>query len=216
MKYYVIEKELKGSPIKTLCRINNNKVEIYDYEDKPRGEWLESDYFTKLFEDHDDTYKIYEPTKEEIEKLKNETDEFAYDDYHENTGSLKDDKGKKHREYIYQDYRSIDGYCVEDGFEKDIILNRKYNDYYHDTENDILIKVNQDTNKIYVFIVERIDDYINKDWVPLNKIEKKKKKIIKNYDFDKMKPTKEYEKMFSYTYNKALEKAKEEGIDHYW
>ena len=216
MKYYIIEKEIENIKIKTLCRIKNNKLEIYDYEDKPRGEWLESDYFSKIFEEHDDAYNIYEPNQEEIEKLKKETDEFAYDDYHESTGYLKDDKGKRHREYIYQDYRSIDGYCVEGGFESDIILNRKYNDYYFDEENDILIKVNKDTNKIYVFKAGKSNNYIDINWVPLNKMGSKIIKIVKSYNFDEMKPTKEYEKMFSYIYIKKVEKAKELGIDNYW
>lgn len=216
MKYYVVEKNIEGISIKTLCRLKNNIIEIYDYDEKPRGEWLKNEEFEKILKEKNEKYIIYEPNQAEINNLKQEINDFAYDDYHESSSYIKDDKGKRHREYIYQDYRSIDGYCVDGGFEADIILNRKYNDYYQIEDKDLLIKINKDTKEIYIYGVNKVNNSIEKDWISIKKVDNKTKKQVENINFDKMKKSTDYDKIISYTYNKASEKAKKEGIDFYW
>ena len=50
----------------------------------------------------------------------------------------------------------------------------------------------------------------------MKKVDNKTKKLVEKIDFNKMNSSTDYDKIISYTYNKAREKAKKEGIDFYW
>ena len=231
MKYYYVcskkkdEQNKKKSYTKeyeyyTLCRIQDNICESYEMGNrKSSGQWVKNKELHEIIKKENKDYIIKQPTKKEIEANIMYIDDLSYEDMHISTnysGGCRDDKGKRHDEFIYQDYRSIDGYCVDGGFEADIILNRKYNDYYLDEANDILIKIDKDTKEIYIYQVNVVNNWIENDWIEINKLDNKIKKKVKKYDFKKMKTSTDYDKIITYTYNKASEEAKKGGIDHYW
>lgn len=228
MKYYYVcskkdEKQYKEWGYEreyeyyTLCRIHDNICESYEMGNrKSSGQWVKNKELHEIIKKENKDYIIKQPTKKEIEANIMYIDDLSYEDMHISTnysGGCRDDKGKRHSEFIYQDYRSIDGYCVDGGFEADIILNRKYNDFYLDEVNDILIKINKDTKEIYIYGVNIVNNSIDKDWISIKKVDNKTKKLVEKIDFNKMNSSTDYDKIISYTYNKASEKAKKEGID---
>jgi len=108
MKYYGIKpRRTSGYLSETLCRIDdNNNFEIYDYyTGKPSGVWVPSEKYKKRFEEKDYLYEIRELNDEDVNVLKMEADNEAYDDYHTSYKVTSDG----HTEYIYQDYKSVNG-----------------------------------------------------------------------------------------------------------
>lgn len=116
MKYYSIKgRNTSGYLSETLCRVNDNGIfEIYDWmSNKASGDWTPSEKYKKIFDEKNELYEIKEPTKKEIDALIMEADDAAYDDYHTSYHTTVDSNGTEHTDYIYQDYRSIDGKPVE-------------------------------------------------------------------------------------------------------
>ena len=176
MEYYTIRE--KNSDSKTLCRIQDGVFSIYTWEDKSTGEWLEDKEYEKIFNDKDNNYIIEIPNDKEIESIKNLIDEFAYDD-----GEV-DSKGRRHKVYIYQDYRSIDGYSVDDGFDYSEVMYREDNEYYYDEDNNLLIRKNRDTGKYYIFATFVNGNDLNKRWLLPKECDDDIKPIVINYDFN--------------------------------
>ena len=184
MEYYTIRE--KNSDSKTLCKIENGVFTIYTWENKSIGEWLKDSEYEKIFNDKDDNYIIEIPDEKEIESIKNIIDIYAYDDYHEHydDGEV-DSKGRRHKVYIYQDYRSIDGYSVDDGFDYSEVMYREDNDYYYDEDNNLLIRKNKDNGKYYIFSTYVSGSDLNKRWLLPKECDDDIKSIIINYDFNR-------------------------------
>ncbi len=170
MKYYVIkDKTMDGYLSRKLCRINKKgKFEVYDWKDlHSSGSWLSSEKYKDIFDTKNDAYEIWEAGKEEIDEIIYEVDDAAYEDAHTHVGpEIVDDKGRKHSVFIYQDYRSLDGYDADDGFNYNEIWDREDYDYYFDLENSFLIKIEKETNRIFIFKKNE-----NKEWIEFTKIE---------------------------------------------
>ena len=133
-----------------------------------------------------------------MENNKELCEEEKYDEYHTHNDYVVDSKGRKHTSYIYQDYRKVDGYYVDDGFDTNEILYREDFDYYWDEDNNILIKKEKNTNKYYIYTVrinndndETIKEWILSEDYDLNEIEK-------NFDFSKLKEMKDYKKIIEF------------------
>ena len=78
-----------------------------------------------VFKEKNENYEIYEPDEKEINAVKYETDDAAYENYHTySVPEFKDSKGRKHSEYIYQEYRSVDGYDAETMFNYNEIIKK--------------------------------------------------------------------------------------------
>lgn len=186
MKYYIIkDKNRDGYLSKNICRINDDgNFEYYSFlENSSIGKWVYSEIVENRFKnkiDDSGEYEVYESSKNEIEEVIHEIDDAAYDTYHEHYApELVDSKGRKHSEYIYQDYRSLDGYTADTGFEYNEIWNREDYDYYYDNEKDFLIKRNKETEKYYILDKD-------KTWIDLKK-----------YDFDKLELIDDFERVMS-------------------
>lgn len=189
MEYYTIRE--KNSDYKTLCRIQDGVFSIYTYENKSTGEWLKNSEYEKIFNNKDDNYIIEIPNDKEIESIKNLVDDDAYEDFHTHyaTGddAIRDSKGRRHDVFIYQDYRSIDGYSVDDGFEYSEVMYREDYDYYIDNENNIVIKKDKDTGKYYVLSMYVRGDDLIKTWILPKDCDDDIKPIVKNFDFNNSK-----------------------------
>lgn len=183
MEYYTIRE--KNSDYKTLCRIQDGVFSIYTYENKSTGEWLKNSEYEKIFNNKDNNYIIEIPDDKEIESIKNEIDNDAYDDYHEHydDGEV-DSKGRRHKVYIYQDYRSIDGYSVDDGFDYSEVMYREDNDYFYDEDNNLLIRKNKDTGKYFIFSTYENSGYLHKRWLLPKECDEDIKPIVMKYDFN--------------------------------
>lgn len=183
MEYYTIRE--KNSESKTLCRIENSEFTIYTWDNGSTGEWLKDRKYEKIFNDKDDNYIIEIPNEKEIESIKDLIDIYAYDDYHEHydDGEV-DSKGRKHKVYIYQDYRSIDGYSVDDGFDYSEVMYREDNEYYYDNTNNLLIRKNKDTGKYYIFSTFVNGSDLFKRWILPKDCDEDIKPIVKEYDFN--------------------------------
>ena len=55
-----------------------------------------------------------------------------YEDMHTHYNEQLDNKGRRHSVFIYQDYRSIDGFLADDGFDANEVMGREDYDYYID------------------------------------------------------------------------------------
>lgn len=169
MKYYVMKnKEYNGYLSRNLCRINSKGIfEIYDScTGECFGKWIKNEKYENWFNEKSDDFEIYVPTKKEIESIIFEVDDAAYENYHTYVSPrLVDSKGREHSEYIYQDYRSLDGYNADTGFEYNEIWNREDYDYYK--YNNKLIKRNKETMESFV---------LENDW----------KKCEEKIDFNKL------------------------------
>ena len=186
MEYYTIRE--KNSDSKELCRIDNGVFSIYTWENKSTGEWLKNDKYEKIFNDKDDNYIIETPDEKEIKGLMAIIDDYAYEDFHTHysggDNGIKDSKGRKHDVFIYQDYRSIDGYSVDDGFEYSEVMYREDYDYYYDETNKLLIKKSKDNGKYYIFSMYVNGSDLIKSWILPKDCDEEIKSIVKNYDFN--------------------------------
>ena len=166
MKYYILkEKDSDGYLSRTLCRINDEGIfEEYSCNtDSSSGKWIENKRVENLFNEKNENYEIYEPDEKEIEGVKFEIDDAAYENSHTYfEPTITDSKGRKHSVYIYQDYRSVDGYDAETRFEYDEIMDREDYDYYYDERINTLARRNKDTGKYELL---SLDEKKNKVWV---------------------------------------------------
>lgn len=217
MEYYVITNK-KDNTDKILCRIDGNVFEIYYWDNKSTGEWLKDDKYEKIFNDKDDNYVIETPTDEEIKELKNLIDDYAYEDFHTHYASgddaIRDSKGRKHDVFIYQDYRSIDGYSVDDGFDYSEVMYREDYDYYYDENNNLLIKKDKDNGKYYIFTMYVNEPDLKKSWSLPKDCDDEIKPIVKNYDFNnstKIDDIKEVLGYISNLYYKKYDELKTKG-----
>lgn len=107
MKYYIMRFKNQGWYLsRTLCRVDKNGLfEIYSYSYGSSGEWVKNDVYEEYFKNKDEDFEIYVPDENEIKYVMAETDDAAYDSFHEHYYSFTDSKGNKHTDYIYQDYR---------------------------------------------------------------------------------------------------------------
>ena len=121
-------------------------------------------------------------TRQIIEEKIKEEDEYDERHTHLDNG-VKDSKGRKHEVYIYQDFRSVDGYSADDGFDYSEILNRLDYEYYIDTFNKSLHKKDKDTNKWYEFIINQEGKDLTKDWIENNNIKNRELKKIKKFEY---------------------------------
>ncbi len=198
MKYLVME-DKKGKILK-LVRIT------YEEFTNKYGRWSCSYYEDdKIAEDlkiTDYYYTFREIKPEDVRAVEMEIESNAYDDYHEFVSDCsrpaKDRKGKEHKEYIYQDYRTLDGYLADSQFNYNEILYRDDFDYYIDKENDVLIKKNKEDNKCYVFGVQIDKNILMKKWFKPEEYDPKVSGIIQKYNYDKMKKTKSIEDVIKY------------------
>ena len=179
MKYYIIkDRDKEGYLSKTLCRVNDDgSFEEYSCNaNSSSGEWRYNEIVEKWFKGEDENFEVYEALdKKEIEQVIYETDDAAYENFHTHyNDELIDSKGRKHREYIYQDYRSLDGYNADSGFVYQEIWNREDYNYYLDEKSNILIKIDKETQKIY--------EYNSNIWKEINKTKIKKLKEIKDFN----------------------------------
>ena len=151
MKYYILkEKDKDGYLSRTLCRINDEGIfeEYSGYTDSSSGKWIENKKVENLFNEKNENYEIYEPDEKEIEAVKFEVDDAAYENSHTYfEPTITDSKGRKHSVYIYQEYRSVDGYDAETRFEYDEIMDREDYDYYTHKKLNILVRQNKDTKE---------------------------------------------------------------------
>ena len=149
------------------------------------------------------------------------TDDFAYDDYHTYVSSDDeevDSKGRKHKVHIYQDYRTIDGYSVDDGFDYNEVMYRNDYDYYIDKNKDysILIKRNKETGEYYIFAITVDGNELVKEWYLPNNYSPDMKKIVLNYKFDDNKKVKDIKDVLNYInddYYEIGKQLKEEGYN---
>lgn len=170
MKYYIDEHN-------TLYRLENDKYEMYTYEcgSTPIGYWKKNIDINSL--------TLKEITNDEKDKIISQIDDDAYEDYHSHLNyELLDSKGRKHTDYIYQDYRSIDNYDCEDGFSYGEIMYREDYDYYIYTPDESLIKIDKDDNKIYEFCIENDNSKLKKSWYELDNIDKSQLVIITDFN----------------------------------
>ena len=182
MEYYIIRK--KDSSDKTLCRIDNGEFCIYGLCGESSGDWLKDLEYEKIFNDKDDNYIIEIPSKEEIASIVNLIDDYAYENYHEHYDDCElDSKGRRHEVYIYQDYRSIDGYTVDDGFDFTEVMYREDYDYYYDNDNNLLIKKDKETGKYFIFALFVDGDNLYKAWILPKDCDDDIKPIVKKYNF---------------------------------
>ena len=166
MKYYILkEKGKDGYLSRTLCRINDEGIfeEYSGYTDSSSGKWIENKKVENLFNEKNENYEIYEPDEKEIEGVKFEIDDAAYENSHTYfEPTITDSKGRKHSVYIYQEYRSVDGYDAETRFEYDEIMDREDYDYYYDERINTLARRSKDTGKYELL---SLDEKKNKVWV---------------------------------------------------
>ena len=192
MKYYVMkDKDMDGYLSRTLCRVNSKGVfEIYSScTESSFGKWQKNERYENWFKEKNDNFEIYTPTKKEIEEIKFEADDAAYENYHTHVSpDFLDSKGRKHSEFIYQDYRSLDGYDADDGFSYQEIWNREDYDYYKDTKNKLLIKRDKETNEYFI---------LDSDWVKPNDYYTDMLDIVLNYDFNKLELIKDFNEVIS-------------------
>ena len=165
MKYYILkEKENDGYLSRTLCRINDEGIfEEYSCNtDSSSGKWIENKRVENIFNEKNENYEIYEPDEEEIEGVKFEIDDAAYENSHTYfEPTITDSKGRKHSVYIYQDYRSVDGYDAETRFEYDEIMDREDYDYYCDKHINVLVRRNKETGEYELL---SLDENKNRIW----------------------------------------------------
>ena len=201
MKYYIIkDKERSGYLSRTLCRINSKgKFEIYNWTHGAR--WEPNERVEDIFNSKDKNYDIYVPKKKEIEDVKWEVEDSAYEYSHTHVYEPVDDKGNQHSEFIYQDYRSLDGYDAETGFNYSEIWHRNEFDYYFDKENGFLIKKEKDSEKYYVLRVELdFTHFLGKkiEWLEPKDFKKEVQKLINNYDFNKLEKITDFQRVLDY------------------
>ena len=224
MKYYIMKnKLLNGYLSRKLCRINEDgKFECYGFINGSSGKWEHNEIIERRFRTKDEDYEIYEPDEKEIEEVKFETDDAAYDNFHEHYSPvLTDSKGRKHEEYIYQDYRSLDGYDAEDGFNYNEIWNREDYDYYFDKDNNLLIKKDKIEKDYYIFSVGYVPskDDCEKMWITPNKYAPEMKNIVCKYDFNKLDLIRDFNNVLEYiekekyeTFNSINDKIKNDRM----
>lgn len=154
MKYYVSDN--------CLYKYENGKYKIYTYRVgvSASGDWFEAE----------EPKKKKVATKEEIDELMFRVDDDAYEDYHTSYNpGFKDSKGRMHTDYIYQDFRSIDGYDTEDGFTTNEIIYRDDYEYYIDSCLDVLIKIDRETKEAFLFTAMCDEDgNVTKEWYAID------------------------------------------------
>lgn len=154
MKYYVSDN--------CLYKYENGKYMEYTYKvgESYSGKWV----------DVCEPNNKREATKDEIDEIMYRVDDDAYEDYHTSYNpGFRDSKGRSHTDYIYEDYRSIDGYSTEDGFTTNEIINREDFIYYVDVNCDVLIKTNKETDESFVFTVVVDESYnTKKEWYKID------------------------------------------------
>ena len=135
-----------------------------------------------------------------MENNKELSEEEKYDDYHTHNDYVVDSKGRKHTSYIYQDYRKVDGYYVDDGFDANEIMYREDFDYYKDTERNLLIRKEKNTNKYYIYTVgiNSDNDEAFKEWFLPDDYYPDLKDVVMNYDFSKLIEVKDYKEIIEF------------------
>ena len=210
MKYYIIkDKGMSGYLSRKLCRIDSKgKFEIYNWTHGVR--WEPNERVEDIFNSKDKHYDIYVPKKKEIEDVKWEVEDSAYEYSHTHVSApIKDDNGKEHEVFIYQDYRTLDGYDAETEFEYNEIWNRDNYDYYFDKKMGLLVKKEKDSNKYYVLHVELnpVMEYdLKLKWKEPEEFEKEIQKFIKNYNFKKLEPITDFQRVLDYFNNLWLDR----------
>ena len=189
MKYYILkEKGKDGYLSRTLCRINDNGIfeEYSGYTDSSSGKWIENKKVENLFNEKNENYEIYEPNEKEIEAVKFEVDDAAYENSHTYfEPTITDSKGRKHSVYIYQEYRSVDGYDAETMFDYNEIMDREDYDYYTHEKLNVLVRQNKDTKEYELL---SLDENKNRIWTDeegfgatLEELEFEKFELINNF-----------------------------------
>ncbi len=131
----------------------------YLYKD---GKWLE---FPELIKIEFEITNYEEITKDEALALIKKQDNYDYEEQRNHEDYVLDGKERKHNVYIYQDYRSIDGISVDDGFDYQEVMYREDYEYYFDKDNKSLHKKNIETEKCYEFVVREKNNKYHKEWL---------------------------------------------------
>ena len=130
-----------------------------------------------------------------------------YDNKHTHTNEYVDNNGRKHRIYIYQDYRSVDGYLADDGFDFDEVVYRNDYDYYFDTKSDlhpILVKKNKKTGEYLLYSPVLDSNNITnseKRWFTPDKYAPELIDKVSNYDFNDLSLIKNFKKVIEFIDN---------------
>ena len=210
MKYYIVkEKDRDGYLSRTLCRINDDgSFEEYSCNSgESSGKWEYNKIVHDWFLGKNQNYVVYEPDENEIKYVIAETDDAAYDNYHEHSCEIGDGE---HRVYIYQDLKMIDGYIVEDRFDDDIVLTRDDYDYYLDSDSNNLVRKNKRTGEEFIFAFRYYENRGNlKDWLLLNDNTIKIMEKIEKFNYDKLELITNIDFILDFC-NKALYKLEKE------